>query len=37
MGYYGFYLLASIANIMELKCKSLIIICIYFSEMPDKL
>jgi len=37
MGYYGFYLLASIANIVELQCKKLIIIWIYFNEMPDKL
>ena len=37
MGYYGFYLLASIANIAELQYKKLIIIWIYFNEMPDKL
>jgi len=37
MGYYGFYLLASIAKIIELQCKKLIIIWIYLNEMPDKL
>ena len=37
MGYYGFYNNASIANIMELKYKNLVIIWIYFIEMPDKL
>jgi len=37
MGYYGFYLLASIANIMEYLLKNLLKIWKNFNDVPDKL